>query len=187
MLGRRAFTSKFFKRNITVEYLIPTELITERLVLRIFKENDSRDLHRYYSDEVCIKYTSGRVLTENESWKEVAVRAGHWILRGYGPYAIEEKSSGKVIGIVGLYYPNEWPEPEMTWHLVRSCFGKGYASEGAKAVLKMKKKFLPNMSLISLIHPENKASIKLALALEARFEKSIAFRNSEWNMYRHKQ
>ncbi len=69
-----------------MNFLIPEQLKTERLILRMFRDDDWRDLHEYYSDEMCIKYTIGRVLTEAESWREIAIRTGHWLLRGYGPY-----------------------------------------------------------------------------------------------------
>jgi hypothetical protein len=47
----------------------------------------------------------------------MACLLGHWYLRGYGPYAVGEKSSSRVLGSVGLFYPNDWPEPEITRNL----------------------------------------------------------------------
>ncbi|MBU2704078.1 RimJ/RimL family protein N-acetyltransferase [Sporomusaceae bacterium BoRhaA] len=170
-----------------MKFRIPEQLETKQLVLRMFKEDDWRDLHEYYSDDACIKYTIGRVLTEAESWREIAIRTGHWFLRGYGPYAVEEKFSGKVAGIVGLWYPIEWPEPEITWHLSRSYWGKGFASEAARAVLKIASEYIPEISFISLIHPENIPSIKLAVALNARYEKALKFHGDNWCIYRHQR
>lgn len=170
-----------------MKYRIPEQLETERLLLRIFREADWQALHEYYSDEACIKYTIGRILTEAESWREMAIRTGHWLLRGYGPYAVEEKSSGTVIGIVGLWYPLEWPEPEITWHLVRRYWGKGFAREAVRSVRNMAFEYVPELPLISFIHPENSASIKLALALNAKFEKTMKFRGGDWCIYRHQR
>lgn len=151
----------------------------------MFKNSDWRDLHEYYSDEHCIRYTVGRVLEEHETWREVAIRTGHWLLHGYGPYAIEEKSSRKVIGMAGLWHPLEWPGPEITWHLSRKYFGKGFAGEATQAVLKMTRQYVPEVSFVSVIHPDNRASIKLAVALNAKFEKMIKFRNTDHCLYRH--
>lgn len=170
-----------------MEYRVPERLETERLVLRMFKNEDWADLHAYYSDEGCTRFTAGRVLTEAESWREMAIRVGHWLLRGYGPYAVEEKASGGVVGFVGLWYPMEWPEPEVTWHLSRRHFGKGFAQEAARAVLDMAHECVPEISLISLIHPENHASIKLANRLGATFEKTVEFRHADWCVYRHQR
>lgn len=98
-------------------------------------------MHKYYTDEDRTKYTAGRILTESESWRTVASMIDHWHLRGYGPYAIEEKSTGKV---VGLWYPNDWPEPEIKWGLIKDYWGHGFASEVARAVQKMAAEYLLN-------------------------------------------
>jgi RimJ/RimL family protein N-acetyltransferase len=166
-------------------FLIPESLETERLYLRLFRPADWLQIHQYYSHEECMKYTLGRKLTEGESWRAMASLAGHWILRNYGPYALEEKRSNLVIGYAGLYYPNDWPEPEIAWGLLREYWGKGFASEAVREVKKMKAVYVPNLSLISMIHPENKNSIRLAQSVGARFEREHDFRGSVMNIYRH--
>ena len=168
-----------------MKYLIPDKIESNRLILRIFKEADWRDLHHYYSDIECTRYTLGQALTEGETWRTMAGMIGHWTMRGYGPYALQEKKSGKVIGISGLWYPNDWPELEIKWGLIKSYQGKGFASEAARRIKVMTKEFLPQTSLISLIHSKNEASIKLALSIGCRFEKKIKFRENIWSIYRH--
>lgn len=61
-----------------MSYLIPEFLETDRLLLRTFQESDWTDLHKYYSDEACTKYTLGRTLTEGETWRTMAAMIGHW-------------------------------------------------------------------------------------------------------------
>jgi RimJ/RimL family protein N-acetyltransferase len=168
-----------------MNYLIPETLEKKRLILRSFRLDDWKDIHEYYSDPECTKYTTRRPLNENESWQKLAALAGHWQLRKYGSYALEEKDLKRVIGIAGLDYPNDWPEPEIQWALARKFWGKGYAKEAASAVMEMAKKYLPNLSLISLIHPENQNSIYLAKSLGAYFEREYYFRDDNWNIYRH--
>ena len=166
-------------------YLIPERLETERLVLRMFLETDWRDMHRYYGDAECTRHTSGTALKEPESWQKVASLLGHWQMRGYGSYALEEKATTCVLGVVGLDYPLDWPEPEIQWGLSRASWGKGFASEAVRAVQKIAKQYLPDLSLISLIHPNNINSINLAVAVGASFEKEYYFRNDTWSIYRH--
>ena len=144
-----------------------------------------RELHALYSDAECIKYTIQRSLSEAESWRTMAGMIGHWYLRGYGPYAVEEKSSGAVMGPVGLWYPIDWPEPEIKWALSRSFWGKGYASEAARAVKQMAAQYVPEMALISLIYSDNDRSKNVAIALGAKFEKEIDFRGIKVHIYRH--
>ena len=166
-------------------YLIPEKLESERLLLRTFCETDWKDLHAYYSDSEATKYTFGRALSGGETWRVVASMVGHWSLRGYGPYALEEKSTGTVIGLCGLWYPNDRPDPEIKWALAKAYHGKGYASEAARKVKDVAQEYLPGTSLISLIHPENKASIRLALAIGATYEKEYLFKGENWSVYRY--
>ena len=168
-----------------MDYLIPERIETERLILRTFKEADWFDLHKLYSDPECTKYTIQRTLTEAESWHAMAGMIGHWQIHGYGPYAVEEKSSGVVMGPVGLWYPKDWPEPEIKWAISRIYWSQGYASEAARAVKRMALEHTPKLSLISLIFAENKQSAKLAIALGAKLEKEITFRNQKAHIYRH--
>jgi RimJ/RimL family protein N-acetyltransferase len=116
---------------------IPTLLETSRLVLRQFDERDWDDLHRMFEDEECVRYTIKTPLTHWQTWRTLAGYVGHWSMRGYGPYAVVEKSSGKMMGPVGLWYPGDWPEPEIKWSLSREFWGKGYATEAALAVQTM--------------------------------------------------
>lgn len=168
-----------------MKYTVPENLETQRLYLRMFRESDWKDLHDYYGNSECTKYTSRTPLKENETWQKLAALAGHWQLRGYRSYALEEKSTRKVVGIAGLDYPNDWPEPEIQWGLSWSFWGMGFASEAVREIKRMTSIHLPDLSLISLIHPENKNSIQLAKAVEARFEKQYFFRNEFWDVYRH--
>ena len=168
-----------------MKYLIPERVETERLILRCFKEEDWSDLHQLYSDPLCTEYTIARALTKGESWRTMATMIGHWQIRGYGPYALEDKTTGKVMGPVGLWYPNDWPEPEIKWALSRAYWGLGYASEAARQVKKIAAEYLPEISLISLIYPDNQPSIELAKAIGATFEKEIAFRGHIAHIFRH--
>jgi RimJ/RimL family protein N-acetyltransferase len=172
------------EKNI-MRYSIPTNLETERLRLRIFRESDWKDIHEYYGDPECAKYTSRQPLKDYETWQKLAALVGHWELRNYGSYAIEEKISGRVVGVAGLDYPVDWPEPEIQWGLSRKYWGNGYASEAVRAVKKTSAESLPDLSLISLIHPENSNSINLAKAVGAHFEKEHLFRDETWLIFRH--
>ena len=166
-------------------FLVPQTLHTERLLLRQFRDEDWSDLHAYYSDPEATRYTFGRALSEGDTWRTMCGMIGHWQLRGYGPYAVEEKNSGKVLGTVGFWYPVDWPEAEIKWALAAHAWGRGFASEAARAVQKAAIEYLPDTRLISLIHPENDPSINLALALGATFEKEVVYENILMRVYRH--
>jgi len=168
-----------------MDFIVPIEIDTDRLRLRQFKEADWRELHQHYSDVDATRYTYGKSLTEGETWRTMCGMIGHWHVRGYGPYAVEEKSSNRVLGTVGFWYPNDWPSPEIKWALARPHWGKGFASEATRAVQKTGLEYLPEIELISLIHKENIASIRLAESVGAMLEKEVEFRGTQWNMHRH--
>ena len=168
-----------------MEFRVPKQIETERLLLRQFRDEDWKALHHYYSSAQATKFTVGREFTEGETWRTMCTMIGHWQIRGYGPYAIEEKASGNVLGTAGFWFPNDWPSPEIKWALAPEYWGKGYASEAARAVQKTGLDYLPDVSLISFIHADNQASIQLALAVGAHLEEEVLFRGGNWHIYRH--
>jgi RimJ/RimL family protein N-acetyltransferase len=163
----------------------PHSIQTARLHLRQFKHEDWESLHEHYSDPECTKYTFQRTLNEGESWRAMCSMVGHWSIRGYGPYAAVDAASQKVVGAVGLWYPNDWPEPEIKWALSRAFWGNGYASEAVRAIQRPAFNQLGGKAPISLINSENKPSIRLAAAVGAKYEKSVEFRGSQWQVHRH--
>ena len=164
---------------------LPPSISTARLTLRQFLHDDWPAMHAHYADPECTRFTFRRALTEAESWRAMASMVGHWQLRGYGPYAVVETSSQQVIGTAGLWYPNDWPEPEIKWALTRLYWGKGYAKEAVKAIQGLALAHFQGKAPISLIHSENSASIHLAVAVGATLEKEVEFRGVPWLLYRH--
>lgn len=167
-------------------YKIPELISTLRLDLVRVSIEDWPSLHHFYKDVEATRYTTGHPLTEGESWRIVAALIGHWEIHGYGPYTLKLKDSGTVVGIVGLWYPGDWPEPEIMWSLIPGHSGKGYAYEAALAVREMTAEFLPQLHLISLIFEQNMPSRKLAESLGASVEKRFLFRDKEALIYRHR-
>ncbi len=164
---------------------MPLRIETVRLILRQFTHTDWPALHAHYSDPKCTQFTFRRALSEGESWRAMSSMLGHWALRGYGPYALEEKSTGQVLGAAGLWYPNDWPEPEIKWALSKAYWGKGFASEAVRGVQVAALASMSELALISFIHVDNTASVKLALSVGCTVEKEIEFRGGQWRIYRH--
>ncbi len=164
---------------------MPETIETERLTLRQFRDSDCEDLKAYYTDPECMRFTTGRALEDWECWRTMATMVGHWSLRGYGPYAVEIKESGIVAGPVGLWFPDDWPEPEIKWGIRRSCWRQGIAREAASAVHSTAAKNMPELHLISLIVSGNAASVALARSMGATLEGEMPFRGKYAEIYRH--
>src|SRR5262245_7559637 len=71
-------------------------LETERLRLRMFRETDLDAYAAMSADPEVMRYlgATGEPLTRLEAWRQMAMVLGHWQLRGYGPWAVEERASG---------------------------------------------------------------------------------------------
>ena len=85
------------------EEVIPV-LETERLILREGRESDFEVLVAFYADEEASKPVGGP-LTRAEAWGRVAFNRGHWALRGYGNWALEEKATGDYAGWAACGFP----------------------------------------------------------------------------------
>ena len=168
-----------------MKYLVPETLRTARLKLRQFQEADWTALNNYCGDRDATRFTFGRALDEGDTWRIMCSMIGHWQVRGYGPYAVEENATGTMLGTIGFWYPNDWPEPEIKWALAARHWGKGFASEAVRAVQAAGRRYLPDIHLISLIHAENVASIRLARAVGATFERKTTYGDWPCHIYRH--
>ncbi len=139
------------------------ELETDRLKLRMWRESDFDEYAAMSADPLVMQYlTPGRVATRADAWRAMAFFMGHWQMRGYGHWAVEEKASGRMIGRIGFLNPEGWPGFEIGWTLARHAWGKGYATEGARSALRYAFDVLDRPHVISLIHPENTPSMRVA-------------------------
>lgn len=163
-------TSEKQLSSAVVSHCSVPALETERLILRGYRQEDFAAYQRMVSDPDVVRYVgAGQPLNPEQAWQSMAYLMGHWWLKGFGLWAVEEKATGEVIGRVGLYQPEGWPGMELGWMIARSHWRKGYAFEAAGAALAFQRNHYSDTPLISLIHSENKASIKLAQKLGAVF------------------
>lgn len=159
-------------------------LTTERLLMRAFRESDLDEYAALCADPEVMRYLGeGRPLTRWEAWRQMAMIIGHWQLRGYGMWAVEEKSTGKLLGRIGCFYPEGWPGFEIGWTLGRHAWGKGFATEGARAALDFAFHRLDQDHVISLIRPDNQASIRVAERLGESLEGSVTLFGGEALIY----
>ncbi len=144
---------------------------TPRLLLREFSNEDFEGYARICADPHMMQYIGeGRPLLREEAWRSLAFFLGHWRLRGFGLWAVVEKSSRQFIGRIGFYQPDGWPGFELGWFVDRRVWGRGLATEGAKAVLPLASSTYGQSHVISLIHPENAASIRVAEKIGETYE-----------------
>ena len=156
-------------------------LETDRLRLRPWRAADVDDLARIYSDPDVFRFLGGPISRrETEAQIERFVR--HWEAHGFGLWAAEERTTGRMIGRIGLMLHEDWTESEdkveVGWTLDRSRWGRGLATEGALASLRygfdtlQLRRVIKLRRVISITLPHNIASRrvmeKCGLTLQGR-------------------
>jgi RimJ/RimL family protein N-acetyltransferase len=148
-------------------------LETERLRLRQFVEADLDTYARICADAETMQYIGpGGTLTRADTWRSIAQILGHWQLRGYGLWAVDDKRSGAFVGRIGLIYPEGWPALEVGWMIDRARWGEGLATEGGRAAMQFAFDRLDLKRISSLIRPQNAASIRVAEKLGMQPERT---------------
>ena len=138
------------------------EIETERLLLRQWRDGDWQALHRTYGDQEVMGWIGATAVDVAGTAAAVGRMSMHWRLLGYGMFALEERSSGELLGRVGLMLHPDWPldgpKIEVGWTLQRSAWGRGYATEGARASLAFGFGELGLPVIFSMTRPDNTRS-----------------------------
>lgn len=143
-------------------------LETERLILRDFRKEDLDAHAATLGDDEVMRHIGGKPLNREDSWRRLLSGVGMWSLIGMGPWAVELKAEGRMVGHCGFFQferdlePLILGEPEMGWIFDRSVHGQGVAFEACSTALKWAEKAIRALSYPAIIDLENLASIKLA-------------------------
>ena len=136
-------------------------LETPRLILRPPVEEDLDGLAEMMADEETARFVGGQQ-ARSGAWRQLAAFAGSWALRGYGMFSVIEKASGRWVGRLGPWRPEDWPGAEVGWGLIRGAWGKGYATEGSAATIDWAFDALGWDDVIHCIAPANTPSARVA-------------------------
>ena len=135
------------------------EIETERLLLRPWRDGDWHGLHRTYGDAEVMDWIGAAAADLAVTAAAVGRMSMHWQLLGYGMFAVEDRTNRELLGRVGLMLHPDWPldgpKVEVGWTLQRSAWGRGYATEGAKASLAFGFTVLDLPQIFSMTRPEN--------------------------------
>jgi RimJ/RimL family protein N-acetyltransferase len=145
-------------------------LETARLRLRAYRREDFAGLVETWSDPLVMRHVLGRASTEEETWARLLRYAGLWPVLGYGYWAVEERTTGRFVGDVGLadfrrdLTPSLGDAPEAGWVLAAWAHGKGFATEAVRGALAWSDANLTHAAhTVCIIAPGNAASIAVAV------------------------
>ena len=140
---------------------------TPRLILRPPRLDDLDAWSAMMADEETARFIGG-VAERSVCWRQLMSMIGSWHAHGFAMFSVVDKSTGRWVGRVGPWQPEDWPGPEVGWAIVREWWGKGYAVEAASASMDWAFTELGWEQVIHSIAPANVASQRVAEKLGSR-------------------
>jgi RimJ/RimL family protein N-acetyltransferase len=154
-----------------------TELQTARLRLRPFTESDApAHLALYRDPEVTRQLAGGPFIGDQigvRSRRALEMFVRHWAEKGFGVFAIEDLATGRFLGQCGLNTIDELGEVEVLYALERAAWGRGLATEAARAALAygFDEARLPR--IVAVTRPEHARSRHVLEKLGMRYERDV--------------
>jgi RimJ/RimL family protein N-acetyltransferase len=150
---------------------------TDRLHLRQFRTDDLDALAVVFAKREVWQFPFGRALSREETAAFLEARIDEYESCGVGCWLASERATGRVVGYVGIsvptFYPEILPTVEVGWRFDPDVWGRGYATEGARAALDQSFGPLGLDRVCSLPQAENTASVAVAERLGMRRERTV--------------
>ena len=177
-------------------------LETPRLRLRRLTQDDATDYAKLIGDGEAMRFIgTGDPVSVADAARAIAASNARFDTHGFGLLAVERRSDSRLIGRVGFWIwdRRDWSggktlaelgehgEVELGWALVRDAWGQGFATEAAASLRDYGLRDLGLKRLISLVHPENERSLRVAHRLGAIHERDI--QTARWGpacLFRHR-
>ncbi|MGV6801242.1 MAG: GNAT family N-acetyltransferase [bacterium] len=145
-------------------------LETERLLLReIDPQRDFEPWAACFGQASTMKYLLGGPMSKAAAWRSMATVMGHWAIRGFGFFSLEDKATGAWVGRAGPWNPEGWPQPEVGWTIAPEYRQQGYAAEAGAASIDYAYKHLGWDAVAHVIKEGNAGSIAVAEKIGSRY------------------
>ena len=159
-------------------------LETERLIIREHVLSDAPFFFTLNSNYNVVKYTGDSSFkTIEEAEKIVQYVMNQYKENGYGRWLVAEKETGNPIGWCGLKFHADTKETDIGYRLLESAWGKGYATESAKACIDYGFKHFKLNRIIGDAMKENTSSINVFKKLGMTYLKDSLLDNIESVIY----
>ena len=154
------------------------ELETERLILRSFLEDDVDSMAELFANSDFMRFSLG-VFTERKQTIAFVEKVIGWDSAGIpSQFAVVPRGEDTIIGYCGFFYHPERgiEDIEIGYRLHPDYWNRGLITEAARAVRDHGFRDWKLSRVISLIHPENVPSRRVAEKNGMTVEKKITFR-----------
>ena len=149
---------------------MPTELHTARLRLRPLAPADREALHALWTEPAVRRYLWDDRVIDLATVDGVIERStASFAAEGFGLFALQEPERLALIGAVGIFRLRPEGEPELVYSLATACFGRGLASEAARAVIADAFERLGFERVLARTDPPNRASLGVMKRLGMRY------------------
>jgi RimJ/RimL family protein N-acetyltransferase len=150
---------------------------TERLALGRFEPADLDELADVFAKPEVWEFPYGRAFTRDETARFLDAQIEEWDECGFGCWIARLRSTGQVIGYVGLsvpmFLPEILPAVEVGWRFDPAHWGQGLASEGAQAALREGFTTLGLAEICSLPQSTNPQSYRVCERLGMTFRRLV--------------
>jgi RimJ/RimL family protein N-acetyltransferase len=160
-----------------------SEVKTARLLLRRWRDDDLERLVALYGDPRVARFLSldGRPWPRERSVAVLESFRRQWRERGFGPWAVIDRHTGRWLGEIGLNELADWPGPdkvEVGWELHPSVWGRGLATEGARAALRYGFEVVGLKRIISTARADNAASRRVMEKCGLAFQEEFPYKGA---------
>ncbi|HVE57557.1 MAG TPA: GNAT family N-acetyltransferase [Pyrinomonadaceae bacterium] len=138
------------------------QIETERLLLRTYKPDEMEKVFELSSDKDVTKHFPPYFRIEKkEVLASLPARLERWRTQGFGQFGVFDKADGNLIGYCGFQYLDQTQAVEIYYGFFKKHWGKGFATEAARAALRFgfEQAKLPKITAVT--HPENIESQKV--------------------------
>lgn len=157
---------------------------TLRLILRPFSPDDLDEFAAINADPEAMRYIgNGKPQSREQTQIRLNGILNHYQQHGFGLFAMVDKTSGEFVGFCGLQHLDNTSEIEVGYRLARRFWGRGLATEAARACLQYGFEQLGLERIVAVVQPANAPSKSVAAKIGMKYIKNAHFYNTDVEYY----
>lgn len=157
---------------------------TERLFLRPFTSDDLDNFALLCADPDVMRYIgNGEPQSRERSEMRFNSLIKHWNDHGFGLFAVTTKFGADFVGFCGLQFLDNTREVEVGYRFAKRFWGKGLATEAARASLRFGFEDLGLDTIVAVVQPENAASCRVVEKIGLRYVRDARFYDTDVSYY----